>query len=149
MTVRRPEMEQTLIIDKPSQVTKFLVPAILSIAVILTPLFRAGGLDLDVFTVLTVLIAIGNAPVVFRLGGTKAKTIAQALVAGIQVIIATLSSLSQWSDLGTISYETWVAAALAAAGVFGVGLLPNAPLAEKVVPVSQHDADAADPKVTE
>lgn len=134
-------------LDKPGQVAKFIVPAVLAVLTILTPIFTPTGVDLSIFTVLTVAVALANAPVVFYVGGTRAKTIAQAVVAFIQVVIAGLSSASQWTDLGAVSYETWVGAALAAAGIYGVAKIPNAPLAEKVVPVSQRDADVADPKV--
>lgn len=115
------------------------VKAILVIVVTLFAAVRASlsdGTLTPVEGVQLIIQAVTLIPV-FLLAGVWPKTIAAFVLAFFQALVPALSALLGWSEWGSITFDDYAGAILAAMLAIGIAVVPNAPpAAEKpAVPV--------------
>lgn len=105
------------------------VKAILVIAVTLFAALRASLSD-DVFSpvegVQLVIQAATLIPV-FLLSGVALKTIAAFVLAGLQFLVPAVTSLAGWQAWGSLTFDDYAGAILAAMLAIGIAVVPNAP----------------------
>lgn len=108
----------------PAEATK----AILVIAVTLFAFLRAALADgfTPVEGLQFVIQAVTLIPV-FLLAGTLVKTIAAFVLAGLQALVVPFGVLVGWQDWGSVTFDDWAGAILAAFLAVGIAVVPNAP----------------------
>lgn len=123
------------------------VKAILVIAVTLFAALRASLSD-DVFSpvegVQLVIQAATLIPV-FLLSGVVLKTIAAFVLAGLQFLVPAVTSLAGWQAWGSLTFDDYAGAILAAMLAIGIAVVPNAPAPAPVDVVVVAEADTSKP----
>lgn len=120
--------------DKPvsfiPQTPQEAIKAILVIAVTLFAAVRASlsgdGILTPIEGVQLVIQALTLLPV-FIFAGVWPKTISAFLLAGLQALIPAIGALAGWTEWGSITFDDYAGAILAAMLAIGIAVIPNAP----------------------
>lgn len=135
MSIPRTDNDRPVaLIPKTPQET---VKAILVIAVTLFAALRASlsdGIVSPVEGVQLVIQAVTLIPV-FLLTGVVLKTIAAFILAGLQALVPAISALVGWTAWGSITFDDYAGAILAAMLAVGIAVVPNAPPKPDAAPV--------------
>lgn len=105
------------------------VKALLVIAVTLFAALRASLSD-DVFSPVEgvqLIIQAATLIPVFLLTGVLLKTIAAFVLAGLQFLVPAITSLAGWQAWGSLTFDDYAGAILAAMLAIGIAVVPNAP----------------------
>lgn len=124
--------------------------AILVIAVTLFAAVRASLSDGDLSPIEGIQLVIQALTLipVFILAGTIPKTIAAFLLAGLQALIPPISALAGWTAWGSLTFDDYAGAILAAMLAIGIAVIPNAPAPAPKEVVVVNESPATKPAYT-